>query len=296
MNVLKQFDEILTYIESNLLEEINMNHITHIAGCSGYAFQRMFSYIVGIPLSAYIRRRKMSNAGFEVLQNNEKIIAIAMKYGYQSSHSFNRAFQSIHGFPPSKAREKNKELVVYPRIQLCISISGNTSISYRIEDKEEMVFYGKSYSLTPNIENNFQHTPIFWKDFTSHNYLNKMCMDIPPIDTHLYGIVSYHEKQTSQYLIALKNNEILSSSYEQIIVSKQTWLIFSTTEEMPTAMIEMYTKFYQEWLPVSDYEYDNNTDIEVYPQNINDICEYELWLPIKKKEKYNVYTNYNKRY
>jgi len=285
MNILKQFDEVLEYIEQNLLKEIKSEEIAKVAGCSWYAFQRMFSYIVGIPLSEYIRNRKMSNAGFELFESDNKVIDIALKYGYSSSNSFNRAFQSVHGFPPSKAKEKRKELVVYPRIRLNISVSGDKSIKYRIEEKDEMIFLGKNYLLSEDIESNFQNTPLFWDDFVANNYLDKMLSQKECLDDYVYGIATYHEDKTNQYFIALRCDKRANDNiYQQVIIPSQTWLILSNSGEMPEAMIQMYRKFYNEWLPVSDYEYDFNADIEVYPMYSSNTCEYELWLPIKRKE------------
>lgn len=66
----------------------------------------MFVYIAGIPLSEYIRRRRMSLAAVDLQTGTEKIIDIGMKYGYSSPTAFNRAFQSVHGIAPSLAKKR----------------------------------------------------------------------------------------------------------------------------------------------------------------------------------------------
>lgn len=289
MNVLKQFDGALEYIEQHLLDKVDNEEIAKITGCSWYSFQRMFSYVVGIPVSEYIRNRKMSNAGFDLLETQNKIIDMALKYGYTSPTSFNRAFQSVHGFPPSKAKEKIKELVVYPRIHLSISVSGNKSIKYRVENKTQMMFFGKSYRLSEDIKSNFQNAPLFWENFVANKEIEKLSAYEQCLDDYVYGITTYQEDVIDNYIIGFRTETEISGEkdYDQIIIPPQTWLILTNQGTMPEAIIHMYQKFYNEWLPVANYVYDFNSDIEVYPMYLEDTCEYELWLPIRKKEKTN---------
>src|SRR5512139_1992193 len=104
MEWLERLNQSINYIEENLSSTISYEHATQIACCSTFHFQRMFSYIAGIPLSEYIRRRRMTAAAFDLQTTNLKIIDLALQYGYDSPTSFNRAFQGVHGVPPSVAR------------------------------------------------------------------------------------------------------------------------------------------------------------------------------------------------
>jgi AraC family transcriptional regulator len=70
-----------------------------------FHFQRMFSYLAEVPLGEYIRRRKMTKAAADLQSGSERIIDIALKYGYDSPTAFNRAFKSVHGIAPSEARK-----------------------------------------------------------------------------------------------------------------------------------------------------------------------------------------------
>lgn len=95
MDLIDRLNLALKYIEDNLTDEINMEEAAKKACCSPYYFQRIFSYMSGMTLSEYIRKRKMSMAAVDI-QNGEKILDTAIKYGYNSPTSFNRAFQSVH--------------------------------------------------------------------------------------------------------------------------------------------------------------------------------------------------------
>lgn len=135
MEWLKKLSQSIDYIENNLDGTISYDEIAKIAGCSTYSFQRMFTYIAGIPLSEYIRRRRMTIAAFEIQTKEIKIMDIALKYGYTSPTAFNRAFQSVHGVAPTLARTEGTLLEAYTRISFSISISGGESMKYRIEKK-----------------------------------------------------------------------------------------------------------------------------------------------------------------
>jgi len=90
-------------IEDNLDKEISYEEAARIACCSTYYFQRLFSYVAGVSLSEYIRKRRMSQAAFELHRTDEKVLDVALKYGYTSPTSFNRAFQSVQAGPPGLA-------------------------------------------------------------------------------------------------------------------------------------------------------------------------------------------------
>ena len=81
MDLIDRLNLALKYIEDNLTDEINMEEAAKKACCSPYYFQRIFSYMSGMTLSEYIRKRKMSMAAVDI-QNGEKILDTAIKYGY----------------------------------------------------------------------------------------------------------------------------------------------------------------------------------------------------------------------
>ena len=96
MEWLSCLNEAVNYLEEHLEDEIDLERVAQIACCSPFHFQRMFSYLADLPLSEYIRRRKMTRAVLDLQNSDEKIIDIALKYGYESPTAFNRAFQSVH--------------------------------------------------------------------------------------------------------------------------------------------------------------------------------------------------------
>lgn len=128
MEWLNHLNEALEYIESNLEGEIEIDQMARLAHCSGFHFQRMFSYVMDIPLAEYIRRRRMTRAAHDLQNTTDKILDIALRYGYDSPTSFNRAFQSIHGIAPSAARTNDVVLKTYPPISFKLIRQSEVSI------------------------------------------------------------------------------------------------------------------------------------------------------------------------
>ncbi|SFC24483.1 AraC-type DNA-binding protein [Alkalibacterium subtropicum] len=147
MDWLQRMNGAINYIEDNLTNEIDYAVAAKMACCSVYHFQRMFSFIIDIPLSEYIRRRRLTLAAFEVQNSDVRVIDLALKYGYQSPDAFTRAFYKLHGVTPTMARNMGTQLKAYPRISFHISIKEDKEMSYRIVEKGEYKVVGKSITI-----------------------------------------------------------------------------------------------------------------------------------------------------
>ena len=136
MEWINRFNRAVEYLEEHL-EAPDLGEAAKIACCSPYHFQRMFTLLAGTPLSEYIRRRKMSRAAAD-LQTGDKIVDVALKYGYSSPTAFNRAFQTVHGLPPSAAKTPGTSLKSYPPLRFAITVQGVEKMEYRIEKRERI--------------------------------------------------------------------------------------------------------------------------------------------------------------
>ena len=142
MDSLSSMNKALLFIEERLTEDIDYGEVSRIACCSEYHFKRMFSFLSGIGLSEYIRRRRLTLAALDLKDTNLRIIDVAVKYGYNSADSFSRAFHSMHGILPSEARSENTQLKAYPRMTFQLSIKGGCEMKYRIVEKEPFRLIG----------------------------------------------------------------------------------------------------------------------------------------------------------
>ena len=123
MNMIKQLNAAIAYIERNLCEEIDTGEIARIACVSHDSFLRFFSYMTGMTLTGYIRRRRLTEAAYELQRGRERIIDIAAKYGYDSADSFTRAFVRQHGITPTEAR-RGGALTICSPVSFHIIIKG----------------------------------------------------------------------------------------------------------------------------------------------------------------------------
>ena len=155
MEWVQGMNEAVNYIEEHILEEPDLNELGKLAGCSAHHFQRIFTYIGGVTLTEYLRRRRMSLAAVDLKDENAKVIDIALKYGYDSPTAFNRAFQSIHGISPTQARDNKVALKAFPPIVFQMTVRGTQEMNYRIEKRDAFRVVGKRITLKPTLEENF---------------------------------------------------------------------------------------------------------------------------------------------
>ena len=148
MDWLAHMNAAMEYIETHLADEISYDRAAQIACCSTYHFQRMFSYITGVPLSEYIRRRRLTLAAFELQTGNCKVIDAAFRYGYESPEAFSRAFKKLHGVMPVSAREMGVSLKAYPKMTFSITIQGDVEMQYRITQREAFAVFGVSAEIS----------------------------------------------------------------------------------------------------------------------------------------------------
>ncbi len=123
MEWLDKMNSAIDYIEAHIGEKIDYKKVARIACCSLSGFQRLFTFATDITLSEYVRCRRMALSARELTESNEKVINIALKYGYESPAAFSRAFQAFHGSAPTGVR-KTGIYSDYPKISLQIKING----------------------------------------------------------------------------------------------------------------------------------------------------------------------------
>lgn len=183
MEWIERLNDAVGYIEEHLTDEIDYGQLGRVACCSSYHFQRMFAYMAGIPLSEYIRRRRMSLAAVDLQGNDMKVIDVANKYGYSSPTSFNRAFQSVHGIAPSAVKNGGISVKSFPPVIFKITVKGVEEMKYRIETKEAFRITGVSVPLYKEIEKNFAVIPSKWQEISENGTLQKLVgmMDTPPM-------------------------------------------------------------------------------------------------------------------
>ena len=281
MEWIERLNKTISYIEEHLTEDISYDALARIACCSTYHFQRMFAYMAGIPLSEYIRRRRMSLAAIDLQSGKEKIIDIGMKYGYASPTAFNRAFQSVHGIAPSMAKKEGTLMKSYPPISFKITAKGVDELNYRIEVKDSFRIVGVSCPLDKEIENNFIAVPQMWQNAAMNGTFEKITPLMNQQPMGVLGISVCNDNEEWRYFIAVSSSLDTDNSLDEYIVPACTWAIFNGSGTN-ISIQELEQRIITEWLPTSGFEMDNGPDIEVYQNPDPNNMQYEVWVPIKK--------------
>ena len=282
MEWIERLNGAVDYIEEHLTEDIDYEQVARAACCSSYHFQRMFSYMASVSLGEYIRRRRMSLAAVDLQGSEDKIVDIALKFGYGSPTAFNRAFQTVHGIAPSLVRDGGVSVKSFPPISFKITVKGVEEMNYRIEKKGEFRIAGVSQPLHREIEKNFEVVPQMWQKAGMDGTIPKLAgmMDGEPMG--LLGVSVCNDEEVWRYYIAVASSKPVDDPLEAYVVPASTWAVF-TGSGTNRSIQDLEQRIVMEWLPASGYEYANAPDIEVYlnadPQN----AQYEVWIPVVKK-------------
>ncbi|MDD7349487.1 MAG: AraC family transcriptional regulator [Clostridiales bacterium] len=275
----------IQYMEDHITENITVEDIAKGVGISSFYFQKGFAMICGYSVSEYIRNRRMALAGNDLLVTDEKIIDIALKYGYDSPDSFTKAFTRFHGATPTSVRKDEVLLKSFAPLKIKISLEGGYLMDYKIVKKEAFTVVANAKTFP--YEGAKEIIPQFWQEHFQGGKGAVVCGE--------YGINIDLEmgQENFEYLIADPydpQKEVLEGFVTRTIPAFD-WAVFPCKGPMPTALQDVNTKIYTEWLPaLKEYEfaagycveyYDDPTKYEKGTQDENYYCE--IWIPVKKK-------------
>ena len=289
MNWAKQLNESINYIEENLAGEISYEVISKIARCSFYNFQRMFSYIADKPLSEYIRSRRLTMAAFDLLNSTDRIVDIALKYGYESQDAFTRAFKNFHSVLPSSVRNEIVQLKSCPRLSFQIMIKGENHMNYQIEQWPALKVMGILHKVKTSTA--FEVIPKIWENAWKDGTMQRFIENFP--DYRPAGFLGFAaggqwgNSEEMNYIIAVTSHVDVSEckqipaleGMQEFSYPAATWAIFEANGELPDATQKVYKQFYTEWLPNSGYELADMPVIECYMQENRQ----EVWIAVIKK-------------
>jgi len=296
MDWLQGMNRVITHIEENLTQEISYEALSRIVGCSVYEFSRIFSFMAGMSVSEYIRRRRLSQAVFDIQNTQDKIIDIALKYCYESPTTFTRAFKELHGVPPIIARNKGVPIKTYPPISFILSIKGVKPMTFRIEKKESFQIMGlMDYADMKDYEPG-ECLPKMWREFMENynprlwnprlwNEGEESYYTAPLWQVGAYDFKAEEGKTKSVIGAEYKGRKLEGMSIEPVPAA--TWAVF--TFHSPTGapyVPEAWMRVLTEWFPASRYIRDESVpSMEVYPDGDagSHDYEWEIWMPVLNK-------------
>ncbi|MFA9380345.1 MAG: GyrI-like domain-containing protein [Acetanaerobacterium sp.] len=299
MDIFERLNKALDHIEGHLTEKTDYETLARIACCSQFQFQKNFSFLVGVSLSEYVRRRRMTLASFELQNSAVKVIDVSLKYGYESPEAFARAFLAVHGVSPSAAKIAGAPLKAYPRLSLQIMIQGVTKMDYRIVKREAFTVYGIEKMFDMTNDQNLVDIPVFWREQLESGEVDRLagttgqpCGIGESGRCPVGGMCSYGKLDGPRFpymLFAEKTKGSNPTGYTEVKVPAATWAVFrsepynDTDGSVTAACQNLYKRIYSEWFPTASYEEISGYDMEIYYWSKTGATYMEVWVRVRPK-------------
>lgn len=287
--MLERLNQAMEHIEGHLDQSIDVAGLARVAATSEYHLRRMFSALAGMPLSEYIRRRRLTVAGAEVLAARESLLEIAVRYGYGSGEAFARAFRAVHGVGPGEARRTGAALVSQPRLVFRLTVEGSRSMRYRVVDRPAFTVVGLKARVPLVHAGPNQAIIDFVRGIEPHTleHLEKLS------DQEPHGIVavcdgldpSRAEGTELDYYHGVITSAAAPEGATALAVPAGTWAVFTTSGPAPQTIQELWRDVFTEWFPSNPYRSRPGPEIlrtRLSPDKTE--ADAELWLPVEREQ------------
>ena len=269
------FQESIDYIEENLSEALDIEKIARKAALSPFYYQRIFGAVCGMSVGDYIRARRMTLAAQRLTSTEEKVIEVALAYGYDSPDSFAKAFGRFHGITPSQAREPGTRLRSLAPMRIKLTMDGGNMLEYSITEKAPFTIVGVKRRF--NSDTSYQEIPKYWEEWMQQGEKR------PVMGT--FGVCVDMIGKNFDYWIAdlYFPWEEKPEGCETRVIPGSLWAQFPCTLETLQAV---NTKIWSEWLPsLRGYQLAEDCEIEVYLPSEDGSGEIKtaIWVPLKKE-------------
>ncbi len=288
--------EAVKYIEENLENELDTGAVAEHVFISPFYLQRGFQIITGCSLGEYIRFRRLSEAGKAVADTDEKLIDIALRYGYETQESFTKAFSRFHGITPGNMRKGVGSPKIFLPLNIRIEITGGNEMKHTVSPMWgfKVIGFEKRFSY----ENAYKEIPEFWDEicekYCNHTIYAGLAPSCPEeqaiIDNCIgeYGVcIDDGNGKDFRYLIAGKyTGGEIPAGMTVFEFPAGDWAKFECVGPVPEAFQALNTKVFKEWLPGNtEYEMAGYYNIEWYScdgEKTDSDYRSAIWVPVRK--------------
>ncbi|CAN5365377.1 AraC family transcriptional regulator [soil metagenome] len=287
--VIAVLNRIVDFVEQHLTDEIDTSRLATSLGTTEYHARRMFSSLAGMPLSEYIRRRRMTVAAADVV-GDELLLDIAVRYGYGSTEAFGRAFRAVHGASPADVRRHGGPLRTQPMIRFRLTVEGNITMDTRITDRPAFRLIGHAArvplihtGVNPHIQAHIASLPA-----TEHVRLKSLSNTEPAGLLQVTADVDpdYVEGSELTYLhgVAVDAGTPVPDDLNVIDVSAGDWAVFTTSGAYPAAVQATWAATASEWFPSNPWRLRPGPSIVAVLERADDFstATTELWMPVER--------------
>jgi len=284
-----RLNQLVDFVETHLSDDLDIARLASQVGTTEYHLRRMFSSISGMPLSEYVRRRRMTVAAADVIAERP-LLEIAVTYGYSSTEAFGRAFLAVHGATPGAVRQNGGPLSSQQKLRFRLTIEGTTTMDTRILDHPAFTLVGHAtrvplihHGVNPHIQSFISALPA-----EEHGRLKALSDGEPTGLLQVSADVDpdYTEGSELTYLhgVALASTEQLPDDLDAIGVDAGQWAVFTTSGSYPAALQAVWATTATEWFPSNPWRLRPGPSIVAVIERAEDFstATTELWLPVER--------------
>ncbi|MER6099561.1 AraC family transcriptional regulator [Streptomyces sp. NPDC001728] len=285
--MLERLNHALDHIEERLDGDLDPAELARIALTSEYHFRRLFSALAGMPLSEYVRRRRLTLAGAEVLAGERMLLEIAVRYGYGSGEAFARAFRAVHGTGPGEARRTGAALHAQPRMSFRLVVEGKSSMRYRVVEKEAFRIIGRG-ARVPLVHEGENPAIAAHIRSIGQEALARLAglSDGEPAGvvsavTHLSE--SREEGTELDYWHGVVSGAEVPEEFGALDVPAGTWAVFDNEGPYPQALQYLWRDVFTQWFPSNPYASRPGPEmLAVRPSEDWTTARAEPWIPVER--------------
>jgi len=259
-------------------------------GTTEYHVRRMFSSLAGMPLSEYVRRRRLTVAAADVIAGEEELLSIAVRYGYGSTEAFGRAFRAVHGAGPGDVRRHGGPLRTQPQLRFRLTVEGSTPMDTRIVERPAFRLVGHAVrvpliheGVNPHIQAHVKSIPA-----EEHVRLKQLSSTDPAgllqVSDDLDPDATEGSELTYLHGVAVTADTAVPYDLDVIEVRAGSWAAFRTSGSYPEALQETWAATATDWFPSSPWRLRPGPSIVAVLDRAEDfstaVCE--LWLPVER--------------
>ncbi|MFE7511542.1 GyrI-like domain-containing protein [Streptomyces sp. NPDC057540] len=286
--MLEQLNQALEHIERRLEaeadREVDVAEVARIAMTSEYHFRRLFSALAGMPLSVYVRRRRMTLAGAEVLGGERTLLDVAVRYGYGSGEAFARAFRSVHGIGPGEARRTGATLTAQPRMSFRVVVEGSTTMRYRIVEREAfrvvgrkarvpLVHEGVNAAAAAHVQSLDMETIVRMKELADGEPKGVLSAVVHLTDSREEGA------EVDYWIGVATGPGATAEELDALDVPAGTWAVFDNHGPYPSALQELWRDVFTQWFPSNPYASRPGPELlRTQPVEIGAETDSQLWV------------------
>ncbi|PJZ45801.1 AraC family transcriptional regulator [Leptospira brenneri] len=276
----------INFIEKHLTENITVEDVSKNAFQSRWHFQRIFRYVTGYSVYTYLKKRRLTEAGNDLILGKDKIIDIAFKYHYATPESFLRAFRTEYGMNPSDYRKELEhrnfgKLEIEP-LRDGIRIDGS-QIKTHIVTKNEFFLMGKVHRTTMQKCQNEIDIPKFWGEFIGNGLMNGIPNRMGDSLLGIYTNWDYAENFDVLIGSVVRKESEVPPGFVLHRMKPAKYMVFTVPGNQNHDILNGWKYIYGTWMPNTGFEREFSDDFDLFDDRFQSETkpESEIYIPIK---------------